>query len=100
MRYKKALLSILALAVMVAPSAPAWSQSMSGGVPGNAGEVERPNDAVRAVQQALKDKGHYPGPIDGHWNAETQTALKAFQQSSGLEATGQLDAETREKLGM
>lgn len=100
MRYTKTTWSTLVLALALAVSAPLWSQTMSPGAPEQAGEVEPSNDVVRAVQEALKEKGHYNGQIDGNWGAETQAALKAFQQSSGLEATGQLDEETKEKLGM
>ena len=35
---------------------------------------------VREAQQALKDKGHDPGPIDGMWGPQTQQAVKEFQE--------------------
>jgi localization factor PodJL len=54
----------------------------------------------REVQQALKAKGNDPGPIDGRMGPKTRAALKAFQESNGLKATGQLDNETAEKLGV
>lgn len=100
MRYKKTVSSTLALVVAVALSAPVWSQSMSAGGAAKAGAAAPSDDAVRTVQEALKEKGHYTGPIDGQWGAETQAALREFQQSSGLDATGQLDPETRKQLGM
>ena len=55
---------------------------------------------VKDVQQALKDKGHDPGPIDGAMGARTKEALKSFQSASNLKATGTLNAETAEKLGV
>lgn len=55
---------------------------------------------VKKVQEALKDKGHDPGPIDGVLGPRTQEALKAFQLASGLRATGRIDAETAAKLGV
>jgi peptidoglycan hydrolase-like protein with peptidoglycan-binding domain len=55
---------------------------------------------VKAAQQALKDKGQDPGPVDGVMGPKTQAALKAFQQAEGLTATGRLDAETMAKLGV
>jgi localization factor PodJL len=54
----------------------------------------------REVQEALKAKGNDPGPIDGRMGPKTRAALKAFQESNGLKATGQLDNETAEKLGV
>jgi peptidoglycan hydrolase-like protein with peptidoglycan-binding domain len=57
-------------------------------------------DSIMAVQNALKDKGHDPGPIDGKMNPRTQAALKSFQSANNLQATGVLDAETSAKLGV
>ena len=58
------------------------------------------DEAVKAAQQALKDKGHDPGPIDGVMGPHTMQALKDFQKAEGLKATGRLDSQTREKLGV
>ncbi len=55
---------------------------------------------VKEVQQALKDKGYDPGPIDGAMGARTKEALKSFQTASNLRPTGTLNAETAEKLGV
>jgi len=57
-------------------------------------------EQVRAAQQALKDKGHDPGTIDGMLGAKTQAALKDFQKAEGLKETGRLDSETMAKLGV
>ena len=57
-------------------------------------------EQVRAAQQALKDKGHDPGEIDGKMGPKTQAALKDYQSKEGLKATGRLDAETMTKLGI
>lgn len=55
---------------------------------------------VKAVQQALKDKGHDVGDVDGRMGPKTQAALRDFQQKEGLKATGRGDAETMAKLGV
>ena len=55
---------------------------------------------VMSMQQALKDKGHDPGPIDGRMGPHTRSALKSYQQAEGLKATGRLDSDTRARLGM
>ncbi len=49
---------------------------------------------LRRIQQALKDKGHYQGGIDGDYGPGTKAAMTSFQQSMGLEATGLPDQVT------
>jgi hypothetical protein len=58
------------------------------------------NRDVKQAQQALKDKGHDPGPIDGVMGSRTKEAIKSFQSASNLQVTGTLDAETSQKLGI
>ena len=53
-----------------------------------------------AAQQALKDKGHDPGAIDGKMGRNTRAALADYQKAEGLTVTGRLDNDTRAKLGM
>jgi peptidoglycan hydrolase-like protein with peptidoglycan-binding domain len=53
---------------------------------------------VKAMQQALKDKGHDPGAVDGEMGPKTEAALRDYQQKEGLPATGTADAETMAKL--
>jgi len=55
---------------------------------------------VMAAQQALKDKGHDPGMIDGKMGPHTRAAVVAYQKAEGLKQTGRVDDETRAKLGM
>jgi len=54
----------------------------------------------REVQEALKAKGNDPGAIDGRMGRKTRAALKDFQQANGLKATGRMDDQTAEKLGV
>jgi hypothetical protein len=62
---------------------------------GSAGQQD-----IRQAQEALKNQGHDPGPIDGVMGPQTREALKAFQTSNGLKQTGMLDAETKQKLNI
>lgn len=57
-------------------------------------------ETVREVQQALKEKGHDPGPIDGVMGPNTRQALRAFQKEENLKGTGTLDQDTAQKLGV
>lgn len=43
---------------------------------------------VRAVQQALRTRGHYRGPLDGQFGAQTLAAIDAFQTVEGLATEG------------
>ena len=55
---------------------------------------------IREAQEALKSKGYDPGPVDGRIGARTKEAIRSFQSASNLEATGTLDAQTAQQLGI
>jgi peptidoglycan hydrolase-like protein with peptidoglycan-binding domain len=57
-------------------------------------------DDVRSVQEALKGKGHDPGPVDGIIGPRTQQALRAFQRAQKIQTSGQLDSSTASALGV
>lgn len=57
------------------------------------------SDDIKKAQQALQAKGLNPG-ADGKMDARTQQALRDFQKSNDLPATGVLDKKTAEKLGV
>ena len=63
-----------------------------------AGMAGGKSEQVKAVQQALKDKGHDPGAVDGEMGPKTEAALRDYQGKEGLTATGTADAETMAKL--
>jgi peptidoglycan hydrolase-like protein with peptidoglycan-binding domain len=45
-------------------------------------------EAVRELQIALEETGSNPGAIDGVFGAQTEAAVKAFQQARGITADG------------
>jgi len=45
-------------------------------------------EAVRQLQQALKDLGYDPGAINGRFGDETESAVKAFQRDWQLTVDG------------
>lgn len=55
---------------------------------------------VKKAQEALKNKGHDPGSVDGIIGTQTRQAIRAFQKTSGLKESGGLDVETANKLGV
>jgi lipid-binding SYLF domain-containing protein len=49
---------------------------------------------VRQVQTALKNRGFDPGPIDGVMGSKTMMAVRNFQSSQGMTASGMIDEPT------
>ena len=105
---KQLLLGAALLAGTCFAVGPAWSQGDSRlrqgapiGSPLNPGTADPA--FVKKVQQALKDKGVYSGPIDGKYGTATRDAVRAFQQKNKLEVTadkGALDDQTLRALGI
>jgi len=53
---------------------------------------------VKSVQMMLKGLGLDPGRYDGYFNKKTELAVKSFQTSQNLPATGKVDAKTADRL--
>jgi len=115
MKKNKIIFSAMILSgTMGLTAGPVWSQDAPGGkapgrdlpdaaqpMPGNqTGRQSESAEQIKAVQQALKQKGHDPGAINGVMGPQTLQALRSFQQSNGLKPTGVLDSETVQKLGI
>jgi lipoprotein-anchoring transpeptidase ErfK/SrfK len=58
----------------------------------------RPVTTWLEAQIELARRAYSCGPIDGIAGSQSIAALRAFQENAGLPATGQLDAETRDRL--
>ncbi len=76
-------------AALRATTTPPATQVLKKGSSGN---------AVKEVQLMLQKLGHYKLSLDGSFGPGTETAVKAFQKSKGLSQTGQVDANTLDKL--
>jgi peptidoglycan hydrolase-like protein with peptidoglycan-binding domain len=65
---------------------------------------EAPADAhwsdTKKMQQTLQDRGHYHGNIDGVPGLRTRASIRGFQRAENLPVTGQLDAQTTDKLAL
>jgi peptidoglycan hydrolase-like protein with peptidoglycan-binding domain len=81
------------------PAMQQGGQESKGQQPGGA-QQGMSQEMVKQAQQALKDKGHDAGPVDGMWGPQTQQAVREFQQKEGIQATGRLDQKTLSALGM
>ena len=59
-----------------------------------------PAQVIANVQTALQSLGYDPGEINGTYGPSTRLALLNFQGDNGLPATGEIDQETLESLGL
>jgi peptidoglycan hydrolase-like protein with peptidoglycan-binding domain len=55
-------------------------------------------DNLKLVQERLKTEGVYAGPVDGELNAQTEAALRAYQEKQGIAVSGAADEATLKKL--
>ncbi|MGH7796445.1 MAG: peptidoglycan-binding domain-containing protein [Candidatus Binatia bacterium] len=65
----------------------------------SSGQANQP-DQIRQAQMALNKRGFNAGPQDGVWGPETESAIREFQKSRGLEVTGRLNDRTMKELGV
>lgn len=91
-------LTFLGAVTLVVLGGVAWAPEPALAAPG---AVDKSSPGlIRKVQQALKDTGHDPGPIDGVLGPRARTALRSYQQSEGLRVTGRVDSATVARLGI
>jgi peptidoglycan hydrolase-like protein with peptidoglycan-binding domain len=57
-------------------------------------------DRVSEIQAALARNGSFTGSPSGKWDDDTTAAMRRFQASHGLNASGKLDAPTLQRLGL
>jgi peptidoglycan hydrolase-like protein with peptidoglycan-binding domain len=55
-------------------------------------------DNVKLIQERLKAERVYAGPVDGELNAQTEAALRQYQQKQGLPISGAADDATLKEL--
>lgn len=79
---------------------PAGEGERRGGEGLQPGTSSASSQQIRSAKEALKARGHDPGPINGTMDSNTQKALREFQQANNLRVTGVLDQQTAEKLGL
>lgn len=64
------------------------------------GQAAPTSDRITEIQQALAKDGSYSAAPSGKWDDNTVAAMKNFQTTHALNASGKLDARTLEKLGL
>lgn len=55
---------------------------------------------VKAIQQALKDRGLFTADVTGYYGEQTQAAVKRFQKQQGISTTGVAGPQTLRALGI
>ncbi|WP_019243055.1 MULTISPECIES: S41 family peptidase [Bacillus] len=55
-------------------------------------------DQIQHAQDILRVLGYEPGRNDGYFDLKTEIAVKAFQNNSGVKATGKIDVKTARLL--
>lgn len=53
---------------------------------------------VLAAQRLLRGLGYYNGPLDGDYGPRTRSAILAFEQSQGMDATGNVSPALLDRL--
>lgn len=76
----------------VAPAGPVISPELLSTIP------DRPPTNILEAQIVLSGLGISSGSVDGVGGYQTMQALRAFQNSKGLEESGRLDPDTQEQL--
>ena len=58
------------------------------------------SDRIEEIQQALSRSGYYQGDPTGHWDSDTVSAMRNFQQAHGITPSGKIDAPSLQQLGL
>ena len=77
------------------PTLPAAGTNLSTEVPASLNQNE-----IKKMQEALRDKGHYRGKVDGVVGLRTRSSIRAYQKAENLPVTGGVDTQTAGKLGV
>lgn len=66
-------------------------------------KMEKPDvskDTIVKIQESLIAQGQMKGRADGAWGPMTAKALRKYQAANGLKASGKIDADTLNKMGL
>ncbi len=63
-------------------------------------QVGSSGSEVKAIQQALKDRGLFSGEVTGYYGEQTRQAVVKFQKQQGISQTGTAGAQTLKALGI
>ncbi len=89
----------LSYLLLASATAVSFSAIAGGNQKQSQGQSDQP-DVVKQAQEKLSAAGMDAGQADGKLGPKTQAAVKDFQQSKGIQASGQLDRQTLAALGV
>jgi peptidoglycan hydrolase-like protein with peptidoglycan-binding domain len=92
--------TVAAVLGMADPAPLAAQQAAAAATPGLTYTQPLAPQALMQVQERLRQLGAYSGRVDGLWGPDSQQALERFQQSRGLQVTGQLNQATAATLDL
>jgi len=64
------------------------------------GQAAPTPDRIKEIQSALQKDGSFEGEPTGKWDAATADAMRKYQDKNGFPATGKIDAQSLNKLGL
>lgn len=85
---------------MMIPVSESKSKSAAAGEKSSTPRFRATKDQITQAQKMLKEKGMYAGDASGTMTDDFRTALKKYQETNGLKATGTMSRETVEKMGI
>ena len=83
---------------MLAPPLPQSAPSSGSTTDGAAAFVVK--NEIKELQDALRNKGHYVGQVDGVLGLRTRASIRSYQKAENLPITGQVDTRTAAELGV
>ena len=90
--------SILAICLLVISTTPAASAQQGGKRRAHFTRTPLKAAETREAERRLADMGYWTGPVDGRFDAATQSALIAFQKYEGRAITGRLTVDELEAI--
>lgn len=94
-----ALACVLALALAATPGAAQQVAKVGGEVPpAGKSDVVAGDPLVMRIQKGLAKAGFYGGPANGRLNAQTRTAIRAYQRRVGLRVDGRASQRLATKI--
>lgn len=61
-------------------------------------DIGHPNELVRAIQHALKQRGYYSGLLDGILGPQTVSSIMAFEKTAGRKPLGEASVELLKEM--
>lgn len=92
--FNRLTIGFIAIILILSLCAPALAEATPAPTEEAAQLLDADRDTLRRAQQRLIDLGYLKGRADGAYGPQTEAALRAFQNASGMEETGHLDADT------